>query len=168
MISGIGNCFLAVLAVLKIDFAKVIALGNSIGEAMKKPANHLLVFPLQKVLPEKFHQWIEPGINYVCKMIAISIAMVIQRIISAVQSTIRGGLLFSRRTLKYLAEKGHIKFNEDESELDEIIGWSVALIGVYFQVINGFGLPFPMNLLLFPFSFFENFLVWMVAAGPAS
>ncbi len=163
MISGIASCFIAVLAVLKIDFAKVIALGNSIGEALKKPANLYLVPLLAGIVPEKFQQWISPIINYACKFIAISIAMIIQRVISAVQSGIRGGLLFSRKMLKFLKEKGYIEFNEEESYLDEIVGWVVAFVGVYFQLAHGFSLPFPMNILLFPLVFFENFLAWAIS-----
>ena len=56
-----------------------------------------------------------------------------------------------------------IKFNEEESYLDEIIGWIVAAIGIYFQIRLGFSLPFPLNIILFPFSFVENTIVWCIS-----
>lgn len=163
MIYGIANSFFAVVAVLKVEFAKVIALGASIGESMRKPATYFLAPVLGTVLPKKYHQWIAPGINLVCKAIAITIAWIIQRIISSVQSGIRGGLMFSRRILMYCNEKGWLSIKEEDTYLDEIIGWVVAAIGVYFQITNFFGLPFPLNVLLYPFTLFENTLVWIIS-----
>ena len=51
-------------------------------------------------------------------MIAITIAWYIQRIISSVQSAIRGGLMFSRKLLKFCNDKGYFSFKEEESYLD--------------------------------------------------
>lgn len=162
MVAGIGQCFISVISVLKLDFAKILALGNSIGEQLKKSAQSFLVPILASAIPKDYHQWIAPIINYLCKAVAISIAFIVQRIISAVQSGIRGGLMFSRRILKFLSERGHINFKEDESNLDEILGWSLAFLGVSFQIMNGFSVPFPLNLIVFPLTFLENILQWVV------
>jgi hypothetical protein len=155
------RCLMGVIAVLKSEFAKVIALGTMIGENMRKPVSYLVVPTVSTVLPEKFHQWIAPTINYGCKLVAIWVAWFIQRIISSVQSAIRGGLMFSRRSLKYLNDQGYIKFNDEESYLDEILGWSVAALGIYFQLVNFFGIPFPLNIILCPISFVEETLIWL-------
>ncbi len=164
MISGIGTAFLSVLAVLNSNFAKVISLGTSIGEAFKRPANYILVPTFAYLLPKKYHHWIYPAINYSCKTVAISLAMIFQRIISSIQSGIRGGLMFSRRTLKYLNYKGYYKFDSEKSYLDEIIGWTIALIGVYFQIRNKFALFFPFNLILFPLLILEWILERFIGA----
>lgn len=163
MFWGIANCLMAVIAVLKVQFAKVIALGAAIGENLRKPASWFFVPILSTVLPSKYHQWIAPGINFVCKAVAITIAWMIQRVISAVESAIRGGLLFSRRILKCLNKRGIIDFDDEETYLDEILGWGLAAVGIYFQIMNLFAIPFPLNLLLFPVSIFENTLIWIIS-----
>eukprot|EP01080_Neovahlkampfia_damariscottae_P011134 gene11134-3953_t len=155
--------FSAALCVLKIEFAKVISLGATIGNQMIKLSTPILTPVICSILPKQYQQWIAPVIEMVCKAIAISIAWFIQRVISSVQSGVRGGLMFSRRMLKYGNDQGYFKFNEEESYLDEIIGWTVAAIGIYVQIRLGFSLPFPLNVLLFPFSFAENTIVWCIS-----
>ena len=56
---------------------------------------------------------------------------------------------------------GAIDFVDDY--VDEIVGWFVAFVGIYFQIMSGFGLPFPMNLFLFPVSIMEGYLQWVVS-----
>lgn len=163
MIYGIIHCLTAVIAVLKVHFARVIALGAAIGENLRKIASYTCVPMISTVLPSKYHQWISPVINLVCKSVAITIAWYIQSVISAVESAIRGGLMFSRRMLKFANNRGYIKLDEDDTYLDEVVGWALAAIGIYFQVKNLFGLPFPLNLLLFPVNTFESTLRWIIA-----
>ena len=163
MTGAICSSIFGVIAVLKVQFAMTIALGAKIGENLRKPVAYMIVPALSKVIPEKYHQWISPAINVVCKSIAITLAWFIQRIISSVQSAIRGGLLFARNTLGYLSKQGYINFKEDESYLDEAIGWSIAACGIYFQISFFFSVPFPLNIFLFPVTFAENYLQWIVS-----
>jgi hypothetical protein len=163
MISAISTSLVGVYSVLKVEFAKTIALGITVGDFLRKPAAYFLVPILSTALPKKYHQWISPGINLICKSVALTIAWFIQKIISTVQSAIRGGLLFSRRILKYFNDKGYIQFNDEQSYLDEIIGWFLAFYGIYFQLNSMFILPFPLNWLLFPFTMFENWLIWIIS-----
>ncbi len=162
-IGALAGSVFGVIAVLKVDFAKTIALGATIGESLRKPASYFIVPIASKALPSKYHQWIAPGINFVCKSVAISIAWFIQRIISSVHSAIRGGLIFSRRMLKYANDKGYIQFNDEESYLDEIVGWSLAALGIYFQLSSFFTLPFPLNVVFFPMTILENYLAWIIS-----
>lgn len=163
MLYGICNALIAVIAVLKVEFAKVIALGNSIGENLRKPATYFFAPILGTVLPKKYHQWIAPGINLVCKSVAITIAWMIQKVISSVQSGVRGGLMFSRRILKYFNEKNWLNIKDEDTYIDEVFGWVIAALGVYFQITNFFGLPFPLNILLSPLSLCENTLIWIIS-----
>ena len=163
MLGAICQSLLGVIAVLKVNFAMTIALGAMIGENLRKPASYFIVPIASRVLPDKYHKWIAPLINVICKFVAITIAWFIQRVISSVQSAIRGGLLFSRRILGFLNRKGYISFNECESYLEEYIGWAVAGLGVYFQITHFFAVPFPLNFFLFPISCMENYLQWIVS-----
>ncbi len=164
ILTTIMTSFISVIAVLKVEFAKVIALGNMIGEALKRPANYLLVPSLACVIPPKFQKWIPALIELACKFVAITIAWIIQRVISSVQSAIRGGLLFSRRILNFLKEKGIFTSYSEEDYYDEALGWFVALFGIYFQLSYGFEIPFLLKLFLFPLSWIESYLVWNVSS----
>ncbi len=163
MLSVLCTSVISVIAVLKIEFAKTIALGTTIGESLRKPAAYFIVPVASTAIPKDYHQWIAPAINLLCKCVAVSIAWFIQIIISSVQTAIRGGLLFSRRTLHFLNDKGYIQFNDEDSYLDEIIGWTVALFGVYYQLTSLFSVPFPFNVLLLPLTIVENYLSWIIA-----
>lgn len=157
------SSLISVIAVLKVEFAKVISLGNMIGQSFIKPASYILIPALGYVISAKYQKWIPAIIDFICKSIAISIAWFIQRVISSVQSAIRGGLLFSRRLLKFLKEKGYFTSYNEDDYFDEALGWFVAVIGIYFQISVGFGLPFPLNILLFPLNIIENYITWAVS-----
>lgn len=156
-------CFISVIAVLKVKFAKVIALGHQIGEALRKPSCYFLVPTLGKIVPKDYQKWISPCIEFVCKCIAISIAWFIQRIISSVQSAIRGGLMFSRNILSFAKKQGYFPGYDEDDYIDEIIGWFVAFCGIYFQLMIGYSLPFPFNFFLFPVSMLEGYLQWAIS-----
>ena len=111
---------------------------------------------------QDYHKWIVPGITYVCKSVAISIAWTIQRVISAFHSAIRGGQLAGKGVLQYLNKYGFIDFNDDDTYLDEAVGYGLAALGLLFQVSMGFKLPFPLNLILLPFTMTEYVIVWTI------
>ena len=46
-ISGLNSGFLAVIATLKLQFAKAITLGNAIGEMLEKPAMRFVLPALE-------------------------------------------------------------------------------------------------------------------------
>lgn len=163
IVTTIITSLISVIAVLKVEFAKVIALGHMIGDSIKKPAFYMFVPALGSVVPDKFHKWIAPLIEILCKFVAISIAWFIQRVISSVQSAIRGGFMFSRRIFSFLKNKGYFKSYSENDYYDEVLAWTVAIIGIYFQLSFGFGLPFPLNILFFPINCFESYLTWVVS-----
>jgi hypothetical protein len=84
-------------------------------------------------------------------------------VLSSYHSAITGGLLFRRNTLCYFKvitdENSQLLFNRC---LVGQLAYSVALLGVWFQLSMGFALPFPLNVLLFPLSAIEYLLVWCV------
>mmetsp|Transcript_27054 Transcript_27054/g.54183 ORF Transcript_27054/g.54183 Transcript_27054/m.54183 type:complete len:354 (+) Transcript_27054:121-1182(+) len=161
-LSGITAGAMAVVASLKLRFAKTITLGNAIANTIQKPADQFLLPHIERALPEEYKKWGRPVLTYTIKSIAVSIAWTVQRILSAFHSAMRGGLMFSRNIMEYLSEMNYMKINHEESVLDEIVGYGLALVGLYFQLAFGFGLPFPLNILLFPFTIVEYLLIWMV------
>mmetsp|Transcript_48677 Transcript_48677/g.136934 ORF Transcript_48677/g.136934 Transcript_48677/m.136934 type:complete len:399 (+) Transcript_48677:851-2047(+) len=164
-IQGIYTGWMGVLVVLKVEFAKTIALGVAIGHFINKPlttvAQPVLVYAMRD--HKDYHKWIPTIISYICKSIAISIAWYVQRIISAFHSAIRGGLMCSRGVLAELNKRGIIEFDEDESYIDEVIGWTLAALGFYFQFTQNFTVPFPLNFVLLPFSMVESYIIWTIS-----
>jgi hypothetical protein len=162
-LAGLNSGFLAVVATLKLQFAKAITLGQAIGTIVERPANIYALPVLHALLPEDYKKWAQPIITYGVKSFAISIAWTIQRIMSAFHSAIRGGHMFSKNVLEYLSKMGYVQIKHEDTYLDEIIGYAVAVIGLWFQLSLGFSLPFPLNILLFPFKFLEWWLIWIVS-----
>ena len=89
---------------------------------LRKPALRYAQPVLKKCIDEDYHKWIVPGITYVCKSVAISIAWTIQRVISAFHSAVRGGQLAGKGVVHYLHKYGFIDVNEDDTYADEAVG----------------------------------------------
>lgn len=162
-ISGLNAGFLAVVGCLKLQFAKAITLGNALGDIAKKPASTYLVPALEAIMPPEYKKWAEPLIMYTLKTACISLAWFLQRILSAIHSAIRGGTMVSRNLLEYSSKMGYFHINHEDTILDEVVGAALATIGLWFQLSTGFGLPFPLNILLFPFTMIEYFIMWTIA-----
>lgn len=162
-LGGLYTGLVGILATLQLQFARVVTLGISIGNALRKPAGLYVAPALAQVLPAHLHQWIGVIISYTCKFIAVTLAWYIQAILSTVQSAIRGGLMCSRALLKFASERHMIQgYDEAETMLDEYVGWTLAAIGAYFQISSGFSLPFILRLVLFPLEITEFVLRWLV------
>lgn len=164
-LAGINAGLLAVVATLKLQFAKTITLGNAIASTVEAPVEKYLMPHIQKLVPPEYHKWSVTLVSYTIKSTAISIAWTLQRIISAFHSAVRGGLMCSRNLLEYCSKMGYAQIDHEKTYLDEIVGFALAFLGLVFQLRFGFGLPFPLNILLLPFSLAEYFLIWMVAGG---
>merc|ERR1712007_267779 len=89
-LSSLYTGWVGVLAVLKIQFAKVVTLGHAIGSRIYKTVARFEP-ALEKMVPEDYSKWVGPVLNWICKAIAITIAWWTQRILSAVHGAIRGG-----------------------------------------------------------------------------
>lgn len=154
--------WIGVLATLKIQFARTITLGVAIGDKLYGPTEHFIQPILIKLVEEEYRQWVPVVLKWICKAVAVSIAWWIQRVISAFHSCIRGGLMFGRELVHYMHEKGYVKFDIDDTFIDEGIGWGIAVVGFFAQLYFGFGVPFPLNLFFLPLNFVEAFIAWSV------
>ena len=161
-LGGLYTSWIAVAAVLKLQFARTIALAVSISNKLRPIASKALVPAFTHLLSKDYHQWIPIIINYLCKAVGVSIAWYIQMVLSAFHSAIRGGLMFWRAMIKFASEKGLTKINHEDTMLDEYLGWATAAAGFYFQFTQNFQLPFPMNLVLWPFTAAEWFIEWKI------
>mmetsp|Transcript_18150 Transcript_18150/g.25186 ORF Transcript_18150/g.25186 Transcript_18150/m.25186 type:complete len:356 (-) Transcript_18150:16-1083(-) len=152
-----GN-WLCVVAALNIHFAKVVSLGNGIGEGIQKVLTEFIVPVLKVALPKKYHRWIPVLVGYVSRAIGISIAWTAQSVISATHSSIRGGIMMVRMAFQYMAKQKGKEYHEEDSNTDEICGVVFAGIGMVFQIYSGFAVPFPLWLVTWPFSLLEWYI----------
>ncbi len=161
-VAALNAGFMAIIATLKLEFAKTITLGNSIYNTLEPPLKRYVLPKFELLFPVEYRKWAYPILSSVLRSFVISWAWFLQRIISAFHSAMKGGLMFSRNLLEYLSKMNIIHINHEDTYLDEIIGGVLALLGLWFQLSFRFALPFPLNILLFPFSLAEWFLMWMV------
>lgn len=70
--------------------------------------------------------------------------------------------MFSRNILEYLSRMGYININHKETYLDEVLGYGMAVLGLWFQLSVGFKLPFPLNIIMFPVTIVEYLLQWFI------
>jgi hypothetical protein len=167
-VQGLYQMFMAAVLVVKYRFAKTIALGNSIGGFLVRGASYVLEPILKRLVSEPYQKWSMLVVTYICKGTGISIAWWLQLFQSIFQSSILGALTFSRAFVMIIHKRGmlpNIKSHED-TYLDEIIGWVLAPIGMYFQFKTSlWGVPFPANVILLPISIFEWTLRWAASSN---
>eukprot|EP00560_Eucampia_antarctica_P001570 CAMPEP_0197831668 /NCGR_PEP_ID=MMETSP1437-20131217/11465_1 /TAXON_ID=49252 ORGANISM="Eucampia antarctica, Strain CCMP1452" /NCGR_SAMPLE_ID=MMETSP1437 /ASSEMBLY_ACC=CAM_ASM_001096 /LENGTH=315 /DNA_ID=CAMNT_0043434687 /DNA_START=114 /DNA_END=1061 /DNA_ORIENTATION=+ len=166
-ISALYKVWLSVLAVLVVQFARVVTMSLTISEFVSKPLNKYVTPAILPAFPKEYHRWVPVVLNWIVKAFAMSIAWYIQTVVSALSSAMRGGLLVSRSLLK-LANKNGWKFipaNHEETNIDEFLAYGMAALGFLFQFSMNFAVPFPFNILLFPFELAEMFLKYQVASS---
>ena len=60
---------------------------------------------------------------------------------------------------------GIIKDRQEDTMVDEMLSYVLAGLGFFFQLMFGFKLPFPLNLLLWPFELGEWSVRWLVTSS---
>jgi len=171
-IVALGNIYIAVIATLKFQFAKTVAIALGIGNMLTLPANRLGGPMLAYIMPEDLNHWIPAIIDTSIKIIMVIVAGMIQAFISAFYSGLRGGKMFANAFFNILDERGLVAklpdrlvpkpYDPDTTYVDEAIAYPLAAAGFYFQVTSGFALPFPWNLLLLPLTIIEYFLRFQI------
>lgn len=158
------NCgLLAVLANLKMGFARAVTLGTTLGDALKKQVSKYVVPFITELIPPETHKWVPAVADWLCKVVAIFIAMSLQTLISGFHSAIRGGRMVGLYGVKYGQRMGYLKdFDPNKSQLDEMVVYGCAGLGFLFQLYMAFSLTFPFNLLFLPVSICEGVLGTLV------
>jgi len=115
-----------------------------------------------QVVPVDYRKWVPVIVKYACRSIAVSIAWFIQRVMSAFYSAFRGASFFARGALRFAGRNGYVAPFDEGSILVTAVVTAVALTGFWWQLSSGFSLPFPLNVLMFPFTLLEYWLTYMV------
>jgi hypothetical protein len=96
----------------------------------------------------------------------MTLAWTIASIQIAFASSMRGGLMMARAGYKALLKHnirlgGIIVDDHEKTNVDEYASYVFAALGFLFQVAVGFNVPFPLNLVLWPFDMCE----WLLRVG---
>jgi len=161
-LSALWLGFLSASAAVKLKFANIIALGASLGEFLDKPAQKYLLPKLIEVLDPKYHKWLPSFIGYLCRMIGVSIAFRLNRILATISTAIRGGdILLANIAL--LCRKRGIEFLTN-GPADEMVTFGVVATGVYAQLF-GPQSSVLVRLALFPLTITEQLLTFWVGSS---
>ena len=68
----------------------------------------------------------------------------------------------TRNIIEYLNIMDIYHGKHEDTYVDEIAGYALSALGLWFQLSMGFQLPFLLSVLLFPFTLAEWFLMYMV------
>ena len=166
-IGGLYTSWLAVQAVLRLEFAKTITLGVSIATLVTPTLQKWGVPVLAHVVPQPYHHWIPMIIANTARSIGVMFAWKLQEIVSAAHLALVGGLLFSRSLLRWARGRGYVKLTPEETIIDEVVGYGLAGLGFYTQLVYGFGLPFPFNIIFWPLGIVEWYLRWTITSPAA-
>lgn len=166
-LASIYKVWLAVLAVLSVQFARTIALAVSISKFLNKPMNQYVVPSVQTATPNEYSRWIPVISGWITKSIGMSLAFYLQSIVYAFTSAMTGALIMTRSIMSIAYKKeitfgGLIPADHKETQIDEWGSYALAAMGFMFQWKMNFGIPFPFNLLFLPIELMESFLQWSI------
>jgi len=160
--------WITVIGTLKVKFMQTLAIALGIGDMITLPANRVFGPPLGMLLGPDLQHWSAPTIDTSIKLGMCFIASYLQAIISAFYSGLRGGQMFADGLFKLCDERGcwaklpdclvAKPYDPDTTYIDDAIKYPLAAAGFYWQITNGFSLPFPFDLLLLPLTLIEWFL----------
>lgn len=169
--ASLWSAYLAVLATLKLEFARTTAIALGIGQTIEAPASRLLSPALDHLLGQDLSHWTSTIIRTIINVICITIAWFAQQVISMYYAALRGGRMFGVGVLLLVHDNGwdtklpermRSWFDPDQSYLDEILGFGLAAGGMVFQSLSLFTIFFPLNIVLFPLTIIEWFLRFQI------
>jgi len=171
-LGGLYVGWISVQGVLRVRFARTINLAISCSQFVEYYVCKMLLPLLTPLLAAEFRAWLPVALKTTTKGVFVYFAWKLQEIVSAAQSGMRGGLMFSRGICNYLNKRGYKSFlglslEHEKTYLDEALGYGLAIAGFVVQWKWGFGIPFPFNVIMFPLDIFEWYIRWTITNDTA-
>ena len=192
-IGSLWSAYMAVLATLSLQFAQIVALALGLAETIKPSFARVLSGLLELAIDPKLWKWIPTIINSTLNLLVVYIAWKVAEILASVYSGLRGGRMFAIALMGFIIDMDLINwiplipetvreniaswFEEEKDEegnvtgyngyLDEVLGYTLAAVGVYSQISSGFNIAFPLNLVFMPLTIVEWFLRYQIASTAA-
>jgi len=158
--------FLSVLATVRIKFAQSVTLGCAIGDLARQAFATQLQALLKASLPEELQKWAPSFTQYAFNLLGCLIAFFLQTFVGAFHSAVRGGKMAAVNGILLAKKFGWLSQEYDQdSKQTGMIAMGIAAVGFLWQLSNGFAVPFPLNILLLPFSIVEMLLKFFLTLG---
>ena len=163
-IAGVWGGFMGVVAVLRIQFAQAVTLGSALGNTLNDMSKETVQPQLEALVDPDYKKWVAPVLRYGIKSAAVTIAFFIQRVMSSFHSATRGSQMMLKGAKKQLTVMGKPvpAILEEKNPNYKFVATGLAVLGFVLQLYMGFGVPFPLNLLLLPVTMLEHFLMMFV------
>eukprot|EP00388_Colpodella_angusta_P040050 GDKK01049085.1.p1 GENE.GDKK01049085.1~~GDKK01049085.1.p1 ORF type:complete len:127 (+),score=16.44 GDKK01049085.1:1-381(+) len=100
--------------------------------------------------------WAPIAADYSFRLIGVIVAWWLSRLITAFHAAVRGADMFVTQAVAIMHKKGYLspEITVESPQISAFVGL-IAFLGFYWQLSNGFGIPFPLNVLLLPFTIAE-------------
>ena len=153
------------VAVLRIQFAQAVTLGSALGNTLSDMSKATVQPQLEALVDPEYKKWVAPVLRYGIKSVAVTIAFFIQRVMSSFHSSTRGSQLLLKGAKQQLTamDKPVPLFLDEKNPNFKFVATGLAVFGFILQLYMGFGVPFPLNLLLLPVTMLEHFLMMFVS-----
>lgn len=165
-LEGLSCASVAILASLRLKFAAAITLGSGIGDAVLAVAGPPAEAVMTALLPDDLDRWVPVLTRYTARYIGVSLSWMLMRVSSTIFSCMRGSSLLVTALAAYGVRHNYVNKNlvEKGTPTMGLACAVLAMLGFYWQASAGFRLPFPFNIILFPVTCFEDFLVLAVGS----
>lgn len=163
-IAGIWGGFMGVVAVLRIQFAQAVTLGSALGNTLTDMSKTTVQPQLEALIDPQYKKWVGPALRYAIKSMAVTIAFFVQRVMSSFHSATRGSYMLLKGMAQQLTAMDKpvpAVLNENDPNF-KLLTTGLAFVGFVLQLYMGFGVPFPLNVLLLPVTMLEHFLMMFV------
>ena len=130
--SSVYTAVLAVFTTLRLHFARTITLGAAIGDMLRPTIQKYCRPSIQAVVEPTYHNWIPVALDWSARFFGISIAWYAQRVVAALQSSLRGALLFTKHSFRFLVR--HHVIDSTSEPVEQLAGYLLAVVGFYCQL----------------------------------
>jgi len=184
--TSLNAVWFAVAAVLRVQFARTISMSLSISEFVSRPSKRFVEPVLKEATPVEYQKWVPVVMEWIIKGGSMMFAWYITNILIAFTSSLQGGLIISRALYDLLimkvkknkalhknvgggfgmiyAQIDKLPDSHKQSNLDESMSYVFAILGFYTQFRRSFHIPFPLNLVLWPFQIVEFWIKWTITS----
>jgi len=173
-IGGLWATVVAVIATLRSSMASNVALGVSLGSMASAQLGRYAKPWMARRLDDDMKKWADFALDAVCRLVGVSLALLLMRVVSALHSAVLGGQMVAAVLFAFMAKRGLAPHAQSQAAVQAIevqntavflaTQYTLASMGFWYQLSRGFGLNSVfLRLLLLPFSLSEAVLTWLAA-----
>jgi len=165
-LTGLYSILLSVVATLRFKFAAAVTLGCSLGDMMCASVHTYGKPILVKNLSPELHKWIDPGISLVCQGIGVSLAWLLQRVISALHCSMRGAYIVVTQSQQAAVRLGYLQkpVLTESAPMFSLVVTMIGGLGFLNQVAYGFSMPLVLQPFFLPLYVLESILTYTIGS----